>query len=78
MGEFLSETRNYELQVYVCEGSDSEKLAWFRTINIAGQTLTDQEIRNAMYVGPWLADAKRYFSGHFSVSVSAYVPRRAF
>ena len=54
--------RDYELQVYVCEGSDSEKLAWFRTINIAGQTLTDQEIRNAMYVGPWLADAKRYFS----------------
>ena len=31
-------------------------------INIAGEKLTDQELRNAMYTGPWLADAKRWFS----------------
>ena len=52
----------YDLQVYVCEGTSSEKLAWFRTINIAGVKLTDQELRNAVYAGPWVSDAKRYFS----------------
>ena len=53
---------NYELQVYVCEGDASEKLAWFRIINIAGEKLTNQELRNAVYAGPWVSDAKRYFS----------------
>ena len=53
---------NYELMVYFCEGTDSEKLAWFKTINIAGEKLTDQEIRNAVYSGEWTTDAKRYFS----------------
>ena len=53
---------NYELQVYICSGSDSEKLKWFKTINIAGVELSDQELRNAVYAGPWVTDAKRYFS----------------
>ncbi|MDO4223832.1 MAG: DUF262 domain-containing protein [Acinetobacter sp.] len=53
---------DYELTVYQCEGSDSEKLEWFKTINIAGEKLTDQELRNAVYAGTWLTDAKRYFS----------------
>ncbi|MDE0638444.1 MAG: DUF262 domain-containing protein [Candidatus Poribacteria bacterium] len=53
---------NYELTVYVCTGTDSEKLEWFKTINIAGQELTNQELRNAVYAGTWLSDAKRYFS----------------
>ena len=53
---------NYDLQVYVCEGTASEKLAWFRIINIAGVKLTDQEMRNAVYAGSWVTDAKRYFS----------------
>ncbi len=53
---------NYELQVYVCDGTDSEKLAWFRIINIAGEKLTDQELRNAVYAGTWVSDAKRHFS----------------
>ena len=53
---------DYELMVYVCTGTDSEKLEWFKTINIAGQELTNQELRNAVYAGPWLSDAKRYFS----------------
>ena len=48
--------------VYVCTGTDSEKLEWFKTINIAGKKLTDQELRNAVYAGTWLSDAKRYFS----------------
>lgn len=53
---------NYELMVYLCSGSDSEKLDWFQTINIAGAQLTPQELRNAVYAGSWLTDAKRYFS----------------
>lgn len=53
---------DYKLMIYFCSGSDSEKLEWFKTINIAGEELTDQELRNAVYAGPWTADAKRYFS----------------
>ena len=53
---------NYELQVYICSGTDSEKLRWFETINIAGVELTKQELRNAVYAGSWVSDAKRYFS----------------
>lgn len=53
---------NYPLFVYVCDGEDSEKLDWFKIINIAGEELTDQELRNAVYAGSWTADAKRYFS----------------
>lgn len=53
---------DYELQVYICSGTDSEKLKWFKTINIAGEELTEQELRNAVYAGSWVSDAKRYFS----------------
>ena len=53
---------NYELTVYFCSGTDSEKLEWFKIINIAGEKLTDQELRNAVYSGSWVSDAKRYFS----------------
>jgi hypothetical protein len=53
---------DYELMIYFCEGTDKERLNWFRIINIAGEKLTDQEIRNAVYTGPWLSDAKLKFS----------------
>jgi hypothetical protein len=53
---------DYELMVYLCSGTDSEKLDWFQTINIAGAQLSDQELRNAVYAGSWVTDAKRYFS----------------
>lgn len=53
---------NYELLVYRCKGADSEKLEWFRTINIAGEVLVDQELLNATYYGPWLSHAKSIFS----------------
>lgn len=61
-GNKRQEILDYELQVYVCEGNDSEKLDWFKIINIAGERLTDQELRNAIYTGTWFADAKRWFS----------------
>jgi len=53
---------SYKLTIYQCSGTDSERLDWFRTINIAGEKLTDQELRNAVYAGSWVSDAKRYFS----------------
>jgi hypothetical protein len=53
---------DYKLMVYFCEGNDKEKLDWFKTINIAGEKLSNQELRNAIYTGTWLTDAKRYFS----------------
>lgn len=53
---------NYKLMIYLCSGTDSEKLEWFETINIAGEKLTQQELLNAVYHGSWVSDAKRYFS----------------
>jgi len=53
---------DYELMVYFCTGENKEKIEWFRTINIAGEELTAQELRNAVYHGPWVADAKVWFS----------------
>ena len=53
---------DYDLTVYICTGDDKERLDWFRTINIAGKELTNQELRNAVYSGPWVSDAKRWFS----------------
>lgn len=52
----------YPLQVYVCEGTPDEQISWFQVINIAGERLTDQEMRNAIYNGPWVTQAKRRFS----------------
>ncbi len=60
--DIQQEILDYKLMVYVCEGTDSEKLDWFKIINIAGEKLYDQELRNAIYTGPWLSDAKRHFS----------------
>lgn len=53
---------DYKLMIYLCSGTDSERLEWFKTINIAGEKLTEQELRNAVYSGSWVTDAKRYFS----------------
>ena len=53
---------NYSLLVYICEGSDQQRLDWFEIINIAGVKLNAQELLNANFSGPWLSDAKVYFS----------------
>jgi hypothetical protein len=64
---------DYKLMVYFCSGTDSEKLDWFETINIAGEELTPQELKNAVYSGSWVSDAKRYFSKN-SRQVRKYLP----
>ncbi|MGH7722091.1 MAG: HNH endonuclease family protein [Candidatus Dormibacteria bacterium] len=53
---------DYTLMIYFCSGTDKEQLDWFRIINIAGVRLTEQELRNAVYTGPWLTHAKTIFS----------------
>ena len=53
---------DYELMIYFCEGTDRERLDWFWIINTYGEKVNDQEIRNAVYTGPWLSDAKLKFS----------------
>ena len=53
---------NYELNIYICDGDDEEKLDWFETINIATKELTKQELKNAIYNGPWVTEVKKYFS----------------
>ena len=61
-GDVQDRINKYELAIYICDGAESEKLKWFEIINIAGEKLTDQERRNAVFSGPWVTDAKRYFS----------------
>lgn len=53
---------DYPLDIYVCDGTDRERLEWFEVINTAGEKLTPQELRNATYMGKWCSDAKRIFS----------------
>ncbi|MCL2672530.1 MAG: DUF262 domain-containing protein [Clostridiales bacterium] len=53
---------DYRLMVYICEGTDREKLDWFEIVNMVGEQLTAQERRNAVYTGEWLTEAKKYFS----------------
>jgi len=53
---------DYELMIYTCKGNHADKLDWFKTINIAGEPLKPQELRNITYIGQWLSNAKEYFS----------------
>lgn len=50
------------LLVYICTGTESQIKEWFRTINIAGVPLNDQELLNAVYSGPFVTAAKAVFS----------------
>lgn len=51
-----------KLLVYICEGDEPEIKDWFKTINIAGVPLTEQEILNAVYSGPFVTKAREEFS----------------
>ncbi len=53
---------NTKLLIYECEGTESEIKEWFRTINIVGVPLNDQELLNAVYSGPFVTLAKEEFS----------------
>jgi hypothetical protein len=67
---------NTKLLVYVCEGDEPEIKDWFKTINIAGVPLTEQEILNAVYSGPFVTLAREEFSNSQNANIqkwSAYI-----
>lgn len=64
------------LLIYECEGTESEIKEWFKTINIAGVPLNNQELLNAVYSGPFVTLGKEEFSNSQNANVqkwSAYV-----
>src|SRR3989338_6961591 len=67
---------NTTLTIYECEGTESEIKEWFRTINIAGVPLNEQELLNAVYSGPFVTLGKEEFSNSQNANIqkwSAYV-----
>ncbi len=71
-----SKILNTELLIYECQGSESEIKEWFKTINIAGVPLNNQELLNAVYSGPFVTLAKAEFSNSQNANVqmwSAYI-----
>ena len=65
-----------KLLIYECEGTESQIKEWFRTINIAGVPLNNQELLNAVYSGPFVTKAKEEFSNSQNANFqkwSAYV-----
>ena len=65
-----------QMLIFVCEGEESEIKEWFRTINIAGVPLNEQEINNAVFSGPFVTLAKEEFSNSQNANIqkwSAYV-----
>lgn len=57
-----SKILNTSLLIYECQGTESEIKEWFKTINIAGVPLNNQEILNAVHSGPFVTAAKAEFS----------------
>ncbi|HOX96459.1 MAG TPA: DUF262 domain-containing protein [Candidatus Woesebacteria bacterium] len=65
-----------KLLIYECEGAESEIKEWFKTINIAGVPLNDQELLNAVYSGRFVTMAKEEFSNSQNANIhkwSAYI-----
>ena len=60
--EEQNQINNYKLTIYLFRGKDRERLDWFERINTTGESLRGQEILNAVYAGPWVSDARNYFS----------------
>lgn len=67
---------NSDLLVYHCSGEESEIKEWFKTINIVGIPLNEQELLNAIYSGPFITKGKEEFSNSSNANIqkwSAYV-----
>lgn len=60
------------LLVYECEGTETEIKDWFRTINIAGVPLNDQELRNSIYSGPFVTKAKGEYSNSHNAQMQKF------
>ena len=61
-----------KLLIYECEGTESEIKEWFKTINIAGIPLNEQELLNAIYSGKFVTEAKREFSNSQNANVQKW------
>ncbi|WP_281640517.1 HNH endonuclease family protein [Aurantimicrobium minutum] len=57
-----------EILIYECEGTETEIKEWFQTINIAGKPLTPQELRNAIYSGPFVTLGREEFSNSLNAN----------
>lgn len=67
---------NTKLLIYECEGTESEIKEWFKTINIAGVSLKNQELLNAIFSGPFVTRCKEEFSNSKNANIqkwSAYI-----
>lgn len=60
------------LLVYICKGTEQEIKEWFKTINIAGVPLNEQELLNAIYSGPFVTKAKEYFSNSANSKIQVW------
>ena len=63
---------NTPLTIYVCEGEESEIKEWFKTINITGVPLNEQELSNAIHSGPFVTRAKEEFSNSQNANVQKW------
>lgn len=73
---FQDDFNNIPLTIYICEGKESEIKEWFKTINIAGVPLNEQELLNAIYSGQFVTKAKEVFSNSQNANIqkwSAYI-----
>jgi len=70
--EIQQKINNTKLLVYICEGEETEIKEWFKTINIAGVPLNDQELLNAIYSGSFVTKAKEQFSNSNSPKINVW------
>ena len=70
--EKQKEIEEYKLLVYECEGDETDIKEWFKTINIAGVPLNEQELLNAIYSGPFVTAAKAEFSNSKNSNVQMW------
>ena len=67
--KMINETK---LTIYICEGTETEIKEWFRTINITGVPLNNQELLNAIYSGPFVTKAKEEYSNSQNANVQKW------
>ena len=70
--EIQKKILEYPLTIYVCEGEEKEIKSWFKTINIVGIPLNEQELLNAIYSGPFVTAAKEEFSNSQNANIQKW------
>ena len=70
--EIQKQILEYPLTIYICEGEEKEIKSWFKTINIVGIPLNEQELLNAIYSGPFVTAAKEEFSNSQNANIQKW------